>query len=162
MTGSAGAGGGTDGCGQSFIAFGTDFAPFATWTSFFIADGAATFDEAAGARTIYINQVPPSGSKHFPVGTIIVKVIPDGAPPNPQIFAMVKRGGCFNALGADGWEWFELDGASGGASIVWRGVAPPSGSGYGGGLGGGMCNNCHAVASGNDYVQDSSLQLSVP
>lgn len=155
--GTAGAGGlgGSDGCGTEFVALLSDLSPYSTWMSYFVPESAAMFHDTAGPRTIYINQLPPKGATSFPIGTIIVKVIDDGTPGGQQIFAMVKRGGCFNDF-APGWEWFGLDVANGTLGIQWRGVTPPLGAGYGGVN---VCNNCHADAQANDYVQAKELQL---
>jgi hypothetical protein len=72
---------------------------------------------------------------------------------------MVKRGGGYNPHGSVGWEWFELrrrdDGSLG---ILWRGINPPDGEGYGGDAQGG-CNDCHRKATPNDYVHASALTL---
>ena len=51
------------------------------------------------------------------------------------------------------------DEADGGASICWRGVAPPSGETYAN-QAVGDCNGCHVQASANDSVWDTPLQLS--
>jgi hypothetical protein len=142
----------------TFIAFSDDFADFQTWTSFYLGEVPPTINEIAGPRTIYVNKLPPKGSKTFPVGTMIVKAIQVGAPTEWQIFAMAKRGGGFNEMGAAGWEWFELSLKLGPVNVVWRGSAPPSGMGYGPGIGG-VCNDCHGAAKTNDYVQSPPLML---
>ena len=142
-----------------FIAFSEDFADFQSWTSFYLGDLPPTINEIPGPRTVYIKQLPPKGSQSFPVGTMIVKAIQVGDPVDWQIFAMVKRGGGFNDVGAVGWEWFELSLKLGALNVVWRGNAPPNGMGYGGGIGGGVCNTCHASATANDFVQSAPLQL---
>lgn len=73
---------------------------------------------------------------------------------------MVKRGAGYNAKGSPGWEWFELrprvDKSLG---IVWRGINPPDGEGYGRDVSGG-CNSCHRQAVKNDYVHALALTLS--
>lgn len=157
--GSAAGAGGSDPCaGPEFVALLSDLAPFQKWTSFYVPEAQAMFNEIGGPRTIYINQLPPKGANAFPVGTMIVKVIDNGMPGGQQIFAMAKRGACFNAEGAIGWEWFGLDMTDGVLSIQWRGVDPPPSAGYGPK---GACNTCHAalLVETNDYVQDSNLQL---
>lgn len=161
-TAAAGSGGAAGGdCGGAFLAFASDFSTFETWPSFYLGDIEPTPNEISGPRTVYINKLPPHGSTEFPVGTMIVKAIKSGNDPALwQIFAMAKRGACFNALGAHGWEWFELTLESGPLDVVWRGVAPASGAGYGGGKFGGLCNGCHDAFSDNDYVQGPFLQLS--
>ena len=157
-TGAAGAAGGDP--GPAFIAFTDSFKDFMTWPSFYLGEVPPTVNEMPGPRTIYINKLPPKGSTTFPVGTVIVKAIQIGDPKTWQIFAMAKRGADFNALGAVGWEWFELSLKFDALNILWRGNAPPSGMGYGGGVSGGVCNTCHGGAKANDFVQNSFLQLS--
>jgi hypothetical protein len=156
--GAAGAGGGDPCAGPEFVALLSDLAPFQKWTSFYVPEAQAMFNELGGPRTIYINQLPPKGANAFPVGTMIVKVIDNGMPGGQQVFAMAKRGACFNADGAIGWEWFGLDQTDGVLSIQWRGVDPPPSAGYGPK---GACNSCHAalLVETNDYVQDSNLRL---
>ncbi len=86
----------------------------------------------SGDAREYINQLPPRGSKDFPVGTILLKTMlrENG---KQDIFAMVKRGAGYNPKGALGWEWFELSRrADDSLAIVWRGLNPPDGHGYGG------------------------------
>jgi hypothetical protein len=134
-----------------FIAVQGDFACYRAWTAF---DGGMGAADGLGVpnepRTIYINQLPPPGSRTFPIGTIIVK---DTA--TAQTFAMVKRGGGFNPA-VDDWEWFELTTASTtpptscAPLINWRGTAPPAGTVYG----------MITTTCPNDYVAGSSLQLS--
>ena len=72
--------------------------------------------------------------------------------------AMVKRGANFNALGARGWEWFELVEGPRGVAINWRGLGAPDGEGYGGDPLG-TCNSCHQMAAGNDFVLSEALTL---
>jgi hypothetical protein len=139
---------------EQFVAFGHDFAGFDTWPSQALAVPSLTGSpHAAGARTVFINRLPPAGATAFPVGTIIVKrTEADG-----QLLARVKRGGSYNATGTVGWEWFELlRAASGAVSIKWRGFGPPSGEAYGGDPKEG-CNPCHLLAASNDYVLTPGL-----
>ena len=157
-SGDAGTGGADP--GEAFVAFTDSFAGFMSWPSFYLGEVPPTTNEMPGPRTVYINKLPPHGSKTFPVGTVIVKAIQIGEPKTWQIFAMAKRGADFNALGAVGWEWFELSLQFDALNILWRGNAPPSGMGYGGGVSGGVCNTCHGGAKANDFVQDTFLQLS--
>ena len=111
-----------------------------------------------GPMTVYWNRSPPSGSDEFPLGTIIVKQNDPGAT-TPQIFAMVKREGGYNASGAKGWEFFELQAADDQSVVIlWRGVGPPVGESYGSDPN--TCNNCHSQAGANDFVWSSALQLS--
>jgi hypothetical protein len=166
--------------GGTFVAFASNFQGFHGWSSAAATpaaglpaidggDGVAVPDGGAATDggihrlplTVYWNQAPPSGSSAFPVGTIIVKETDEVDPTARQIFAMVKRGGNFNAAGAVDWEWFELKNAADGTvAVSWHGYGPPSGSGdvYGGNPA--VCNSCHMVAAPNDYVWSGALQLS--
>ena len=149
---------------DAFMAFTGTFATFRSWPSApSTADGAPVTPHTTGPMTVFINQRPKSGSHEFPVGTIIVKETDGGDPTARTVFAMVKRGGGFNADGARDWEWFELQNLAndGGVRILWRGVAPPAGEVYPGSTSGG-CNGCHGEASTNDFVWSSALQLSTP
>lgn len=106
----------------------------------------------------YLNKPPPSGSAEFPIDTIIVKEGTDGAVLGRLYFAMVKRSATWNADGARGWEWFELENlAEGSVRIVWR-REPPLGDMYGGDPSS-TCNTCH-VQCGNDSVCAKAVQLS--
>ena len=155
-------------CGQtsppdsqdSFIPLQKDFTGFRQWRAFDLGVGQADAVHPQGRRIVYLNQSPPSGSTSFPTGTILAKTVtPDDGSP-ASIFAMAKRGGDYNSQGAIGWEWFELqDGSDGAELIVWRGITPPAGEGYGGVVGG-ACNTCHGQHADNDYVASSALMLS--
>ena len=147
---------------STFLAFGGDFAGFRDWSSYKVTDDpkVSAGIHTSGPRTEYLNHKPAHGSTSFPIGTVIVKEFAGTAAAPGQIFAMVKRGGGFNAAGANGWEWFELTVAKDESiAIVWRGVGPPSGEKYGGDPTGG-CNGCHGAASNNDSVQSANLRLS--
>lgn len=156
---------------EPFIALERDFQDFESWTRVDLSVRPAVSEaHTAGVAHEYVNQLPPAGSRSFPVGTMLVKTVEhdptakaaDGkpAPKGPDIFAMVKRGGGYNPSGSKGWEWVELrrrdDDSLG---IVWRGVNPPSGEGYGGDPLG-ACNSCHEKATQNDYVHAKALTLS--
>jgi hypothetical protein len=151
-SGSSGGGGG-GGTPDVFVAFAQDFAGYQKWESFAIPAGnVADFPDLTGPRTVYLRARPPTGSKEFPVGTMIVKEIPASS----KIFAMVKRGGSYNTQGAANWEWFELaNGAD--TTIVWRGVGPPLGEQYGGNPA--TCNDCHRGSASNDFVRSPPLTL---
>lgn len=147
------------GTGGTFIAFTPAFEGWRTWEKFPLGEGSAQGQaHLAGPRSEYLNKRPPKGSTEFPVGTIIVKELEVGALEDRKVFAMVKRGGSYNAASAPGWEWFELknapDGTMGG--IVWRGFGPPAGEQYGGDKNG--CASCHS--GGNDFVPGAPLALS--
>lgn len=140
---------------EVFIATTGSFADYRTWESF---DGGTNVLDSVPVdtpRIMYLNRRPPSGSKAFPPGTIIVKEAEGG-----QTFAMAKRGGDYNYTGSRGWEWFEVaDNADGKPVIIWRGTAPPAGQLYGG-LPAASCNACHANAISNDFVSGDALDLS--
>ncbi len=147
------------GAGGTFIAFTPAFEGWRSWERFPLGEGSAQGQaHLAGPRTEYLNKRPPKGSTTFPVGTIIVKELEVGALGDRKVFAMVKRGGTYNAASAPGWEWFELhnqpDGTMG--AIVWRGFGPPAGEQYGGDKDG--CASCHM--GGNDFVHGAALALS--
>jgi hypothetical protein len=146
----------TDGVRFPFIAVASDFNGFRSWPSHSIESATASGStHVTGARTVYINEMPPAGASAFPAGTRIVKeTAADG-----KLFARVKRGGGYNTTGAVDWEWFELQETSGGAVfIVWRGVGPPAGETYGGDPNAG-CNTCHRTVPANDYVLSPGLML---
>ncbi|HEY6078886.1 MAG TPA: hypothetical protein VIW29_08785 [Polyangiaceae bacterium] len=162
---------------EPFIALERDFQRFESWHQIDLAQRPAIGEtHQAGEAREFINRMPAPGSKTFPVGTILMKTVKptaagavagdaakaeDGkaAKRGDDIFAMVKRGGGYNPHGSVGWEWFELrrrdDGTLG---ILWRGVNPPDGEGYGRDAQGG-CNDCHRKATPNDYVHASALTL---
>lgn len=143
-----------------FLAFNTQYDGFRSWKSY-AYDGGSEGDAGvhiAGPRTEYVNELPPDGSTSFPVGTMIVKEVGADDPPNHHLFAMVKRGCDFNANGAKGWEFMEVQEQPSGATLVWRGVGPPAGENYGGDPNG--CNSCHAACSDNDSVCSAQIRLS--
>jgi hypothetical protein len=153
-----GAGGAGD--GTPFLAFGKDFQGYHGWASFDVTDDADLAGIHDGSTVIeYVNQLPASGLSEFPQKTIIVKEATGGTIAH-ELFAMVKRGGGFNAA-LPGWEWFELENLDDGTDsvkIVWHGFGPPKGDMYGGDSGSG-CNTCH-LACGNDGVCATPLNLS--
>lgn len=146
--------------GGVFVAFPRDFDGFRGWTSFELGADQDDGVTVAGNRKAYLNKIPPTGSTSFPVGTVIVKTIGEETAMPGQTFAMAKRGEPFNAMGAVGWEWFELTEIAGAPpAIRWRGVTPPAGEMYAG-IAGGACNVCHAMGSANDFVPSAELSLS--
>jgi len=159
----AACGGADDGASASavstFIAFERDFAGFRAWEAFHHdADQPTAGDvHTNGPRTEYLNHRPPREATTFPVSTIIVKEIESDD--LHKIFAMVKRGGNYNAKGPTGWEWFELEGLGETPAILWHGVGPADGKTYGGDPNNG-CNGCHGAASDNDGVLSEQLRLS--
>jgi hypothetical protein len=146
--------------GSTFLAFGSTFDDFHAWSSYPVPAGTGVGSvHTSGPRTEYVNHLPTSGSTSFPMGTIIVKETDGGVLADRSIFAMVKRGGSYNAAGAKDWEWFELQNVDEhSVRVLWRGVGPPAGEKYGGDPNGG-CNGCHTAAKSNDYVQSKALQL---
>ncbi len=87
-----------------FLAVQSSFEGFSSWTRFDLgADAGGDGLGDVGDRVVYVNQLPGHGSDAFPVGTILVKTAGWGtASPGPT-FAMVKRGACYDPLGAKGW-----------------------------------------------------------
>jgi hypothetical protein len=160
--------------GGTFVAFASDFKGFHDWPNQAEAEPAPTlppFDAGAlnsadgGLHPVpqheYWNMNPAPGSTAFPVGFIVVKETEEADPTARQVFAMVKRGGTFNVLGAVGWELFDLkNNADGTVDIQWHGYGPPAGSAdiYGGNPN--VCNGCHKIAVSNDFVWSAALQLS--
>lgn len=145
----------------SFVALASDFQGYASWTNYYVGDVPDPNGvDLTGPRTVYINQIPKRGATHFPVGTMIVKVIETGAAPQSwQMFGLVKRGDDFDESGAPGWEWFGLAiDDTNAVTIEWRGDGPPPDGGYGGITNVG-CIYCHTSAKANDYVQTPQLQL---
>lgn len=139
--------------GDVFIAFQTTFDGYETWHSKQVEGHIQGITHLSGPRTVFIKELPPAGATEFPVGTVIAKEMNDGS---QQVFAMVKRGGGYNASGALNWEWFELKRVEGGTvRIVWRGVGPPAGEKYAGDPNG-ACNGCHASQE-NDFVRSVLL-----
>lgn len=152
---------------EEYVAMQEDFAAFETWPRF---DVDAPDPRLGGAaRSVYISRLPPPGATSFPVCTKIVKVGREGDDPTQWLMvAMAKRGGGYNADGAVGWEWFDIDVLADGTPVIdWRGPAPPAGQGYecalgedeAGAEGVGDCNTCHGVAAANDFVLDAALRL---
>jgi hypothetical protein len=146
----------------TFIALARDFADFRQFGQLDLGERPGQGETHKGGKFIaFVNSLPKPGSKDFPVGTIIVKEnVSEDVPAKEakKIFAMVKRGGGFNAEGAKGWEWFELNEGERGVAIHWRGVGAPNGESYGGDPMG-SCNGCHEMAHKNDYVLSKALKL---
>jgi hypothetical protein len=145
---------------EVLVAFPENFRGYHSWESFDVTFDADLVGIHDGSKvTEYLNMRPAPGSTEFPVGTLIVKEATGGTIPH-EIFAMVKRGGGYNA-GAPGWEWFELQNLDNGkdqVKFVWRGFGPPKGELYGGDPNAG-CNKCHSDC-GNDAVCAKPLALS--
>jgi hypothetical protein len=135
-----------------------DFQTFRDWGSIELdtAEGGET--HPTGPQRTYVNALPVELSAEFPAGTIIVKDATPGGE-RRRLFAMVKRGGGYNAGGAKGWEWFELEERDDhSVAIAWRGLGAPDGEEYGGDPSG-TCNSCHQRAHDNDFVKSTQLTL---
>ena len=134
---------------------GADFDGYAGWAHWDLPASGIAGIHGSGLHTVYVDPLPAIGAVTFPIGTRIVKT-PTGA--TDPMFAMVKRGAGFNSTGAVDWEWFQLKRTPAGIAVLWRGDGPPDGgAGYGGA--GFTCNNCHAAAKKNDWVQAGPLRL---
>lgn len=148
--------------GVAFVAFERDFTGFRGWEALPVPERSTAqgITHVAGRRREWINGRPGVGAREFPVGTILVKEIESGMPEGHKVFAMVKRGGGYNAEGAKGWEWFELfERDDGSVGITWRGINAPEGESYGSGDPLGGCNGCHETATANDYVKAAAAEL---
>lgn len=149
-----------------FIALTGNFRGFQRWTRVDVGSTPLA-GHPAGPRFVYANHAPPSAGSAYPVGTILVKTVESSADPTRwDIFAMVKRGGGFNADGARGWEFFRLVMTSDGVpAISGRGVDPDGGEYNNPGAtpvadaGEVRCNDCHgSAAAGTDHVLSHALQ----
>jgi hypothetical protein len=157
------------GAASVYVPEPSDFCGYTSWTSYDEPDAGGDgifapstttdggFIHVAGGRIEYLNHTPPHGSTQFPVGTIIVKVIPA----QDQIFAMAKVGGGYNPNGPGGvalnWQWFELLPGACPDGWIWDGYEPPANQAYGG-----MpqaCNDCHGGFPQNDYVASPKILL---
>ena len=141
-----------------FIAMERDFQEFRSWGSLALPEAEAQgLTHRAGPGRVYANALPPVARPDFPVGTVLVKeTVPDRLG-RVRLLAMVKRGGGFNARGARGWEWFELEERSDHrVGIVWRGLGAPGGEEYGGDPDG-TCNSCHGSGGAHDFVRSAAL-----
>ncbi len=152
----------SSGPGPVFIATDEDFAPFRSWERVALGDQPLS-GHPPGPRFGYLNHRAPAGASAYPVGTIIVKTVePSSDFTQWDVFAMVKRGGNFNAMGAKNWEFFRLKIDPGGTPyILSRGITAfdPSmdGGGYFGPVAGALadlCNSCHgtAASAATDHV----------
>jgi hypothetical protein len=150
--------------GDPFIALRRDFVDFQTWERVELAPQPSTTPGAPPLRRfVYVNRRPPPGATEFPVGTILVKTVENGAMDTWEIHAMVKRGGGYNASGAVGWEYFEFVYENGVFNERWRGSVPNDGRGYTDEMGAvqNSCNSCHATpeARAGDSVLTPALGL---
>jgi hypothetical protein len=139
------------------IAVAADFDGYERWQRFELGMSDAGLGGDGGVhafgflRRLYINALPASGARPFPIGTLIVKEEPF------DTLVMAKRGGSYNENGARGWEWMELGRTTTGAiAIKWRGLGPPQGEEYK--SAGTTCNDCHRAHPRNDSVLSDALQ----
>jgi hypothetical protein len=147
------------------VAMQQDFDGFDRWRSFELEVPDPRL--GGGARTVYVNDLPPRRAGAFPVCTAIVKVGEAGDDPTQWLMVgMAKRGGGTNADGAQGWEWFDLDLTADLEVVIdWRGPVPPEGRGYECVLGEdepsaegvGDCNTCHLAGADTDFVLTPEL-----
>ncbi len=137
-----------------FIAFERDFAGFQGWRKVDLGVSDGLSGHTPGGRVAYVSASLPAGTRVAPRGGIIVHVTGIDTETR-RVFAMAKRGGDYNAAGARGWEWFELDDSSDPPRIVWRGLGPPNGESYAGST---ECNTCHSAAASDDYVLGPELR----
>jgi len=161
-----------------FIALQRDFVDFRSWQKFSFGDFPLE-GHPIGPRYGFVKQVLQPGEKAYPIGDIIVKTVETPPSPSPSpwpspvpeqqwdVFAMVKRGGNFNAEGAKNWEFFTLRiNLNGVPVILVRGTDAsdvPTGSGHGYvGVTGNIiqCNGCHGApnVAQYDYVLNPELQ----
>ena len=149
-----------------FIAQTRDFAPYQEWMEF-KHDVATEHGGLVGSMTTYVSEMPDTTTHEFAIGSMLVKSVKTPNSDALTIHAMSKRGSGFNAEGARGWEYFELQLNNKGVPyILWRGEQPPSGEQYQALLGAsktdqptteGKCNDCHAAGKdgmlGDDIVE---------
>lgn len=142
---------------EPFLAMERDFADFRTWPRWEIPDiGMVSGHEPGEPRYVYVRGVVPKAGRRFAVGTILVKSLERGPPERWELHAMVKRGGGYNAGGAEGWEWFDLAWRGGRPVVTWRGLGTEEDhGGYGPNADDGTpigCNGCHALVASTDHV----------
>ncbi|MGC4092559.1 MAG: hypothetical protein QM756_32705 [Polyangiaceae bacterium] len=155
----SGSGGDAGTTATQFVPVAESFRGYHSWPSFDVTAEAVVVGIHDGSTvTAYMNQLPATGSAEFEQGTMIVKEAVGGTMEH-ELFAMARRGGNFNSVGAVGWEWFELENladGNDGVKVVWRGFGPPIGEVYGGDPNS-TCNTCHKACTGS--VCSSPLQL---
>ena len=143
-----------------FIALSPQFRDFRSWPRVAISAGDDPIDPTQPFFA-YANMPPPAAGAQYPVGSILVHTVElTEDPMSWEVFAMVKRGGGYNASGARDWEFFRLGFASGDVPfIISRGFSPVDDGIYSSGPGRG-CNGCHAAtdAAAHDYVLSRQLR----
>lgn len=153
-----------------FVASAADFEQFDTWERFDRGPRGFLPSHPDGETYVYLNRRPAPEATTYPLGTIIVRVTVAGPSTDWEVHAMVKRGGGFNAAGAAGWEYFDLDIVRDAEdrltpTIHWRGEGPgDSEDGYAHGPEGVLlgCNHCHAAVTEHDGVIGEELVLPFP
>ncbi len=90
------------------MALERDFQGFREWRGGVFEELAARGQTQFAGEQRYFIKGAQRGGREYAVGTMIVKQARLESRPEGQLFAMVKRGGDYNAKGARGWEWFEL------------------------------------------------------
>lgn len=133
----------------TFVAFQQHFTPYRSWTS--VNLGMRTLvGHPTGEAVVYANRPVPTACA-WPVGSILVKEIRTGEDQRAwELFAMVRRGGSYDANPAAGWEFFTLGLAANGAPVITgRGINP--GIDTYSGAGGGGCNGCHGAPAAHPF-----------
>ena len=134
---------------EMYIAEQIDFAKYMTWGAIDLGMGTGGTGHPVGEEYGYRNKMAKNGE--YPVGTILVKEIHiDAIKTDWDLFAMAKRGGAYNAGGAEGWEFFTLKLDDELVPIIQtRGTNPADADsnshGYGQAENGITCNRCHGV-----------------
>lgn len=154
---------------EVFVADERSFVDFDRWERFDRGPRGFLPSHPDGETYVYLSQRPPEGATAFPVGTIVVRVTAAGPMSDWEVHAMVKRGGGYNAAGAVGWEYFDLDMVRTGETLTprvnWRGEGPgDDGDGYAHGAEGVAlgCNHCHAAVTEHDGMIGDELRLPMP
>jgi hypothetical protein len=153
-----------------FIAQQRDFGEYRDWMTY-EKDVTDDHGGVVGTTTVYLNEMPEDGAEKFPVGTMLVKTMEPADASRLTIHAMVKRGSTFNAMGALGWEFFELALNKNQVPIIlWRGADPPSGEMYQqllskndiapSTMDEASCNSCHANAHDGTFDDIADLLTS--
>jgi len=140
---------------EPFIAFAADFEGFTSWPSVEVEPFTMDGGHRLGPTRVYLGGSLPREGEAFEVGAVVVKTVEDGSAEDWEVHGMVKRGGGYNAEGARGWEWFDLEFTSAGnLAIAWRGEGDAANpGGYVTTTGERIaCNDCHVFAGARDHV----------
>lgn len=137
---------------STFVATEADFVDFDRWERFERSDQSFLPSHLGGETYVYLNRRPPEGAERYPVGTIVIRVTQAGPASDWEVHAMALRGDGYNAEGAVGWEYFDLEIERTGEQLTprihWRGEGPgDEGDGYAHGAEGVQlgCNHCHGA-----------------